>query len=351
MSLAAPLDPSRFRRVLVTKLRHHGDVLLASPVLGALKRFLPDAEIDALVYHDTRDMLSGHPALSELHLVRKKGSLGEEWRLLQTLRGRRYDLLIHLTSSSRGAWLARILKPAASVAPSHPGKLYRNSFTHLYRHANARPIVECNLDALRRIGIWPEEQDKKLVLVAGREAEQIVDHHLREFGLESGNFVLIHPTSRWQFKCWPEAKVAELMTRLADRGIPLLLTSGPDTQETGMIQRIQARLPFPVPSLAGKLSLKELAALLTRARVFIGMDSAPMHMAAAANTPVVTLFGPSGADIWGPWQVPARVITSEHSCRPCGLDGCGGSKRSDCLETIPVERVLGAVLELLERQN
>jgi len=350
LSISDTLDPNRIRRVLVTKLRHHGDVLLASPVLAALKRHLPDAEIDALVYQDTRDMLSEHPALSQLHLVTKRGSLLTEWRLLQSLRSRRYDLLVHLTSSARGAWLARVLRPTVSVAPIHPGKLYRNSFTHLYpAQPRGRHLVEYNLDALRRIGFWPEDADKKLVLVAGADAERSVDQHLRDLGLESGKFILIHPASRWQFKCWPEEKMAELATRLAERGHPLLFTSGPDAEETGMIQRILERLPFPAPSLAGRLTLKELAALTARARLFIGMDSAPMHIAAAVGTPVVALFGPSGEIIWGPWQVPARVLTSDHSCRPCGLDGCGGSKRSACLEIIPTDRVLHAALELMEQ--
>ena len=252
-------------------------------------------------------------------------------------------------SSARGVWLARVLRPAVSVAPIHPGKLYRNSFTHLYPRANARHMVECNLDALRRIGYWPEESDKKLVLVAGVDAERTAEQHLRDLGLESGKFILIHPTSRWRFKCWPEAKVAELAAQLAERNYPLLFSSGPDAEETGMIERILARLPHPLPSLAGKLSLKQLAALTARARLFIGMDSAPMHIASAMGTPVVALFGPSGADIWGPWLVPAKVITSAHSCRPCGLDGCGGSKRSDCLEVIPPARVLEAALELMEQ--
>ena len=349
MSTGLSLESRSIRRILVTKLRHHGDVLLASPVPSALKRHLPQAEIDALVYRDTRDMLSGHPALSQLHLLTKGGSLGEEWRLLRTLRARRYDLMVHLTSSARGAWLARVLRPAVSVAPVHPGRFYRSSFTHLYAQANARHMVECNLDALRRIGFWPEEADKKLVLSAGADAERAADKHLHDLGLESGRFILIHPTSRWRFKCWPEAKVAELAAQLAQRKHPLLFTSGPDAEETAMVERILARLPHPASSLAGKLSLKELAALTVRARLFIGMDSAPMHIAASMGTPVIVLFGPSGADIWGPWQVPAKVITSAHSCRPCGLDGCGGSKRSDCLEVIPVGRVLEASLELMEQ--
>jgi heptosyltransferase-3 len=64
---------------------------------------------------------------------------------------------------------------------------------------------------------------------------------------------------------------------------------------------------------------------------------------------VVALFGPSGEIEWGPWQVPNRVVTSSHSCRPCGNDGCGGGKVSECLTTLGVKQVLAAVDELLAR--
>jgi len=343
-------DSSRIRRVLVTKLRHHGDVLLASPVLSALKRHLPEAEIDALVYHDTRDMLSGHPALSRLHTIRRGATLRDEWALAKAMRARRYELLVHLTSSSRGAWLARLLRPSVSVAPEHPGRLYRNSFTHLYPliSGNRRHTVELNLDALRRIGIWPDDEDKRLTLVPGSEAEQSVTAHLARLGLAAGNYVLLHPTSRWLFKCWPEEKVAALATGLIQRGYVPVFSSAPDAQELAMLERIQTHLPRPVPSLAGQLSLKELAALIAGARLFVGVDSAPMHMAAAVGTPVLALFGPSGEIDWGPWRIASRVITSNHSCRPCGKDGCGGGKRSECLEVIPARQVLDAALSLLE---
>jgi heptosyltransferase-3 len=73
-----------------------------------------------------------------------------------------------------------------------------------------------------------------------------------------------------------------------------------------------------------------------------------MHIAAAVGTPVVALFGPSGEIEWGPWQVPHRVVVSnDHPCRPCGNDGCGGGKISECLTTLPVERVEAAVRALL----
>jgi heptosyltransferase-3 len=99
--------------------------------------------------------------------------------------------------------------------------------------------------------------------------------------------------------------------------------------------------------------MAELAALIGTARLFIGVDSAPMHMAAAMGTPVIVLFGPSGDAEWSPWRVPHRVIAStSHSCRPCGNNGCGGSNISDCLLTLPVERVAAAITDLLaETEN
>jgi heptosyltransferase-3 len=73
-----------------------------------------------------------------------------------------------------------------------------------------------------------------------------------------------------------------------------------------------------------------------------------MHIAAAMGTPVVALFGPSGEKEWGPWKVAHRVVASDHHpCRPCGNDGCGGSKVSECLTQLPVDRVHSAVNELL----
>jgi heptosyltransferase III len=73
-----------------------------------------------------------------------------------------------------------------------------------------------------------------------------------------------------------------------------------------------------------------------------------MHIAAAVGTPTVALFGPSGETEWGPWMVRSRILTSDHRCRPCGFDGCGGGKRSECLEVISPMRALAAAEELME---
>jgi heptosyltransferase-3 len=348
---------SSVRRILVVKLRHHGDVLLSSPVFSVLRARAPHVEIDALVYSDTRDMLSGHPGISQIHGVDrawKRAGIVEqarhEGRLLKRLNERGYQLLVHLTDHWRGAWLAQALRPRWSVAPARrDSRLWNACFTHRY----ARPLltprhtVELNLDALRRLGIYPEEHEKQLVMTPGAEADARVDGLLAAAGLGAKGFIQVHPTSRWLFKSWTESKNAELLRRLARDGHRLVLTAAPDPRERAIVGRILTEAAVPVLDLGGQLSLREMGSIAARARLFFGVDSAPMHIAAAMGTPVVVLFGPSGDKEWGPWRVPNRVVVSDHPCRPCGNDGCGGGKVSECLTTLPVDLVHSAINELL----
>jgi len=344
---AVPLGECK--RALVLKLRHHGDVLLAAPVLSVLKAHAPGLEIDALVYDDTAPMLEGHPALAQLHTVgRGWRSLGlmdkfsAEKSLFAGLRQRKYDLIVHLSEQPRGAWLARALGVRYGVAPkmADRGAFWRGSFTHFYPLVPRRHMVEVNLDALRRIGVQPGPQERKVVFVPGTEAEQAVDRLL-----DRKPFVHLHPASRWRFKCWPAEKNAELIDRFAAEGHQVVLTAAPD--ETQIIDEILSKSRAKPLNLAGKLTLKQLGALTARARLFVGVDSMPMHLAAAMGVRTVALFGPSGEAEWRPWNVAHRVVKSNHSCRPCGQDGCGGGKVSECLTVLPVDTVHAAARELL----
>jgi len=335
-------------RALVVKLRHHGDVLLAAPVLSVLKAHSPSIEVDALVYDDTAPMLAGHPALARLHTVgRRWRSLGalarlrHEKALFGELRERRYDLLVQLDNQARGAWLARTLGARFRVGPIDRGRggWWHGSFSHLYPLIRNRHHVEVNLDALRRIGVLPGTGERKVVFVPGQAAEERV----RELGVEP--FVHMHPASRWRFKCWPAERNAALADRLAAEGHRIVFTAAPD--ETPFIDEIVERMTSQAVNLAGQLSLKELGALTARAKLFIGVDSMPMHLAAAMGVPTVALFGPSSEVVWGPWNVEQRVVTTTHSCRPCGVDGCGGSKVSECLTLLGVDPVHAAARELL----
>lgn len=351
-------DLTRLQRALVIKLRHHGDVLLAAPVFSALKHAMPGLAIDALVYADTAGMLAGHPALDRVHVIdrawKHAGLIARarrEWALRRTLASAGYDLLIHLSDHHRGLGLARALKPTVSVAPRRAGQAaWNHAFTHLYampREGNRRHTVDVHLDALRRIGIHPGVDERGVVLVPGAAAEARADALLAAHGLARSGFIHLHPASRWMFKTWPAERNAALIERLAAAGHRVVVTCAPSEVERAFVARILAATPPGAIDLGGALSLKELAALTARARLFVGVDSAPMHIASAMGTPVVALFGPSGEHDWGPWNVAHRVVASDrHPCRPCGNDGCGGSKVSECLTTLPVARVLDAIASL-----
>jgi heptosyltransferase-3 len=353
------IDFSTLRRALVVKLRNHGDVLLTSPVFSVLRSHAPQLEIDALVYDDTREMLTFHPAISEVHAVPRKrpglslpAKLAEEMQLLSKLRARRYDLLMNLAVHPSAVWLSWFLRPRYSIAPEKENfaSLWRRNFSHIigYPRGPHRHQVELNLDALRCLGVFPGAEERRLVLVPGEEAKSTVSNRIAALGLRSGQFILIHPTSRWAFKCSPAKRTAQLIEELVQAGESVVLTAAPNEPELALVRAIRAACRVDTVDLSGQLTLKQLAALIGDAKLFIGVDSAPMHMAAAMGTPVVAQFGPSSELAWGPWGVRHRVVASDvHHCRPCRLDGCGGSKVSDCLTTLPVARVLAAARELL----
>ena len=350
------VDFTQVQRVLVIKLQHLGDVLLTSPVFASLKQQHPHLEIDALVYADTACMLEGNPHISRVFCIdrawkKKAGQkLIQELRLYRRLKQRDYQLIIGLTDRMRAAWLARLLRPRYSVAQKYPnkrGKFWRNSFSHLYSQAQTpRHTVETHLDALRRIGLYPQAQDKALRMPISPVAEDKINSLLESETLHAGQYVVIHPASRWMFKSWNTRGFAEVLQALSSRNIQTVMVSGPDVAERNYVQTILQHQSQNTVDLSGQLNLPELAALIAKARCFIGLDSVAMHIAAAVNTPCIALFGPSGDKFWHPWQVPHRIVSSDFPCRPCGLDGCGGGKISDCLQAIHPKTVLEAVLNL-----
>lgn len=364
LGLAADaIDLAQVRRVLVIKLRHHGDVLLASPVLAVLKNAVPQAEIDALVYDDTSPMLRGHPALAQLHLLPRagrKGSpmqrLGAERAMLRAMRERRYDLVVHLTDHPRGAWLAWLLKPRWAVAfeRDHGQWWWRRIFSHLARQPRGTPraTVERHLDLLRRIGIHPAPDQRAPSFAVAAEAVASTRDKLRAAGWHGEPFALVHPGSRWMFKAWTAEGNARVIDHLAARGLAVVMTAAPDPREKLLCDAILAHTGTRCIDLRGQLTLGELGALISQARFFFGVDSVPMHLAAAVGTPGVALFGPSNDVEWGPWSDRMLAIASRrHPCRPCGIDGCGGGKRSDCLVLLPPAEVIAAIDQVLERHG
>lgn len=336
-------DLARVKKILVIKLRHLGDVLLSGPVFKALKTRFPEAQIDGYVYTESFPMLENHPSIHHLIGYDQKWKKLKWWRrifkegqLLGKIRHERYDLVINLTEGDRGALAAMVSQASIRVGFTPKGWLQKKLYTHLVKQGlSLRHEVEKNLDALRRIGIFPSLEDRELFLHVSSDYRQKMSSY--------APFVLIHPTSRWRFKCWTIDKMREVAKMLLARGERVVFTSGPDKGELEMVEKITQGLD--VINLSGKITLQELGALIDLSQLLICVDSVPFHMASALKKRVIALFGPSSEISWGPWRNPnAQIVTQPFSCRPCHQDGCGGSKVSDCLTTLPVEAVLNAAL-------
>ncbi len=351
---------SQVKKILVAKLRHHGDVLLSSPVYSLLKLKIPNAEIDAYIYKDTLPMLSGHPAISNFICYDKEWKKGgwwklysNEWKLLKQIRGRGYDLVINLTEGDRGAIAAKVSRsPLCIGVDPEGGGMFRKArcYTHIVKHAShPRHTVEKQIDALRMIGIFPTIDQRELVFHIPDSAQKNVEQILKSKGIISGKFILVHSVSRWLFKCWPSQLFAKLIAQLHEQGYQIVVTASSNLEELKIVNEILVKIPsVPVCNLGGKLSLKDLGELIRVAKLLVTVDSMPLHLASTLKTPVVALFGPTSEKTWGPWQHPeSTVLMQDFSCRPCYRPGCAGSGRSDCLDTLSYDTVFEAVQEWL----
>lgn len=339
-------------RILCTKLKHIGDVLLMTPAIHALHAAWPTSRIAALVPRGTEGVLAGNPDLDEVLVHDRTEGCRGSWRTIRALRAYAPDLVLEMGQGDREAVLGWLSGASARVgyAPKGSGGWRRMLLTRMVPWNGQTHVIEANLELVRSCGI-PAKADRP-VLVVEPQARARVAAQLAAAGLRPDQpLVVVHPVSRWLFKAWPETGCAEVIQHLVRRtGVAVALTSGPEARETEAAKRILARAAVPTIDLVGRTSLIDLAAVLERAQLFLGVDSAPMHMAAALGIPVLALFGPSGELHWGPWGDGHVVLASPYLCRPCGRDGCLGTKRSDCLEAIPAQAVIQAAEPMLGRQ-
>lgn len=338
------------KRILVIKLKHIGDGLLTTPTIHALKGAYPSSRIFALVPEGTEEVLTGNPDLADV-LTFKKGKglfsrISSEWRLLKAVRRVKPDLVVEMGKGDREAILGVLSGARWRVGydPLGSGFLGRRSLlTHLTPYDGRKHVVESDLDLCRLLGIEP--QDKALRLFIPEEASERVEHLLWQAGVLADDLlVCIHPVSRWFFKNWTAHGFAEVMDYLSSEyGARVAVTSGPADREVAKARGIMALSKAPTIDLAGRLSLKELAALIKKACLFVGVDSAPIHIASAVGTPVIALFGPSGEHNWGPWGEGHIVLSTPLPCRPCGQGGCHDTGRSLCLELLDPQKVKTAI--------
>lgn len=359
MSLAQP------KRILIIKLRHHGDVLLSTPVVDALKTHFPDCEIDMLVYAGTGQLIADNPQIAQIFTIdrnwKKLGvfkQLACEKNLFSKLKARDYDWAFNLSDQWRAAVIAKLCARCSVGFDCIKRDGFWWRFCHDFINHELDPshhIVENQLNILAPL-IQPEDvTDAKVRLWVAQDARESMQQKLREQGWSGEDYVLLHPGARWHFKCWEDGKNSAIVQLLLNSGQNVVLTASPDTVEQYMLQEIIGRLNIPeggkVWVLSGCLSLRELAAAIEGAKLFIGVDSAPMHIAAALDKPQIALFGASWVDKWRPYSEQAEVIYAGDYAELPHPDSIDTNDPTRLLKAIPLQDVwnrISAKLEALE---
>lgn len=352
-----PFNPE-LRRILVIQLGDIGDVVLATPTFRAFKETYPGARLSVLVRKGYGSLLDGDPHVSEiLEVVKSRSKLTEaadNFRLARRLRRERFDLVFDLRTGDRGGILAFIAPAPEKVAFVGDGAIWRRwVFTRLIRGDEVKvtpppvhPGADQSLRLVAVIGVGTPDSRPRLYVA--EEAARKVDHLLAGEGIAPGaRIVTVNPFSRWKYKEWGYGKWAEVLGRIGERfSLPALIVGAKEETEAaaGIVERCGNR----VRNMAGKTTLGELAALLSRSSLHLGVDSAAPHIAYAVGTPSITIFGPSD---WRGWTIPDashRVVRPDDPCVPCNRKGCEEAEVSLCLEEMPVEKVLDPVREMLE---
>lgn len=351
------------QKILVIKLRHHGDVLLSTALYSALKQHYPACQLDVLIYKETTPLLEGNPDIDGVLTIDRKMKglrrLRHELGLVLKVRKARYDAVVHLTDQWIGALLARF-----SLAPLRiemfVAKRDRPFWHHSFTHCVTPPprgqahAVELNLMCLQHFGIDPKGKRYSPVLIPQDRYMNQAEDKLKQAGI-SAPFVLIHPAARWPFKCWEDERFAQAISHLTQKGFDVVLTCSPDPVELAMTRHIETlarQSDLHGKSLVnwgGSMSLPLLAALLSKCRFYLGVDSAPMHMAAALDIPQVALFGPSWVNEWRPWSFNATVVYAGDYGPLPHPDSINTDDPTRLLAAIPASAVLKAIDERLAR--
>jgi 3-deoxy-D-manno-octulosonic-acid transferase/heptosyltransferase-1 len=293
------------------------------------------------------DLVKNHPYLDTVLISRRKSwskdllngqfsrPLKEMRIFLKTLRQRPYDLVIDfhgLFKSSIIVFLSRGKRKLGYDSLQELSGLFLNEkiVEDMNKHA-----VERYLDFPRYLGAKIDKV--QFSLPSNKEAEVRVQILLEKYNLEDKKFIAINPIAYWETKLWSNEKFAKLADLINNKLKMKVVFTG---SEKEAIEKITALMTAESINLGGQTKLLDLASLYKKARMVITTDSGPMHLAAAVETPVIALFGPTDPARTGPYDAGHTIIKAELSCSPCLLKKCSTKK---CMEGISFQQVFAAV--------
>ena len=357
--------PDRALKILLVRPRLIGDVLLTTPVIRAMRRRFPDAELVYLVEAHAAPIVTANPHLSETIVIKHRRGVRrilEDVTLAARLRARRFDVAVDMHGGSRSGWLTFATGAPLRVGYDVSGR------TWMYTHRIARPrgyaprhsvLSMWDLAAVvdRSFGEPPTPDRDRLEMPVTPAAAARVAARLEQLGVTAADeIVVMHTAAGNEFRRWPESAFAAVARALTANRRRVVLVVG-SRQDARTIESIVAHAQPADAVAAGRViaapgwPLEDLRAAMDRAALFVGGDSGPMHIAAASDVPIVAIFGPTLPVHWAPWRPPhlplAIVEPGPLECRPCDQRVCApGDFR--CLRGLTAENVVAAANRLLE---
>ena len=339
-------DWSEVRKVLLVRLRSIGDTVLATPSLFALKRFLPNVEVDILVEDWVAPLLNDHPHVDNV-IALERGGFMTRARVARELRAANYDVVYNLHGGTTATFLTR------ATGARHRVGFKNYQYAQLHNHQAPSPLllwgqqkthsVEQQLALLGWTGV-PVTDRPRTQLGISNEANEKVKQLLAQAALTDQKIALIHPAAAFATKQWATEHFARVAEFLSARGFAPVAIAAPN--EKALLEKLSSEASVKITTL--DLSLPEVTALAARSSLFVGNDSGIAHIAAAVGTPAVVIFGSSNIAHWRPWNsAPAEVVFEEMPCQPCHGYFCERFEQPECILRVPVTRVTAAIDRIL----
>lgn len=367
-------------RILLIRPDHLGDMVLTTPVLDALKSHIPGAHITMMVGPWSSEVVARHPAIDRLLLCSFPGFQRTPqkalapyimlFNLAQQLRRGNYDIAINLRSDfwwgAALMYLARIPRRVGyAITPGTPFLNHTIPFhaAELATVSNLR-LVNVALATLGHASLTEPYTPAQYPLVFAPTPEEYADvqQRLNKEGItENTPIVVIHPgtgaaVKLWRNEAWAHCANALPTLLTTSTQVRIILTGSPN--ERPLLEEIARGITTP-PVMLTDLTVGQLAALLGRASLVLGVDNGPLHLAVAQRTPTVQIFGPTDPRVFGPWGNPEQhiVIASTHRCPtcpaiPCGrLDFCPDElPQHPCVRLVTEQEMEAAIVTLMKKQ-
>jgi lipopolysaccharide heptosyltransferase II len=341
------VDWPQVKRILVVKLRSIGDTVLSTPSLIALRRHAPLAEIDILLEDWVAPVLDGY---GWLNVLRMDSGMGERLGTAYRLRKRHYDVAFNLHGGTTSTFLTW-----ASGAKHRFGNAdYQYSF--LYNHLLSSPAdfwgreklhsAEQQLALIGFSGVLVDDLPKSSLAVTDA-AVRSVELKLSESEISNSRseVALLHAGTAFFTKQWSPENFARLAEYIATKGLSVVAVGSKAERDVLASLRAEANVPI---TTFDDLTLPEITALASKARIFVGNDSGIAHIAAAVQTPTVVIFGSSNRAHWRPWtDAPSEIVFNPFDCQPCPGYRCEVYGDSRCIHSVTVEQVIAAVERVL----